>query len=45
MADNISFDKVMDDEGYNIVSLYQSTNPDNEKDIDSPFDGISSGCN
>jgi len=45
MADNISLDKVMDDERYNFVSLYESTNPDNEEGIDSPFDDISSSCN
>ena len=32
----------MDNERYNFVSLYDSTNPEN---IDSPFDGISSSCN
>ena len=45
MADNISLDQVMDDERYNFVSLYESTNPEIEKGIDSPFDGISSSCN
>jgi len=30
MAD-ISLDQVMDDERYNLISLYESTNPENEK--------------
>ena len=34
----------MDDDISNFVSLYESTNPENEKGIDLPFDGISSSC-
>jgi len=45
MADNISLDQVMDDERYNFISLYESTNPENEKGIDSPFDDIPASCN
>ena len=45
MADNISLDQVMDDERYNFVSLYESTNPDNDEVIDSHFGGIHSNCN
>ena len=45
MAGNISLDQVMDDERYNFVSLYESTNPENEKGICWPFYGISSSCN
>ena len=44
MADKILLDQIMDVERYNFVSLYESTNPDNEDVIDSSFYDISSDC-